>query len=590
MSSKPGRNDPCPCGSGRKFKACCGNPSAPRAASAQPKAPVASTNPATLRALMREAQAALTSGRLPQAMAALHKVVTLDPRAFEPLLQLGNLLLNAGRPAEALQYVDRGLNLQPRSAPAHVMRGIAQEQLGHHSEAHKAYEQAIAIDPRHAEAHARLGVLHTMREDKDAAAASYRKAAKSAPHTSLGRLCEAYALTAEGNVEEAQHALRKLIAMEPNNSTAHTALGKLLAEAGQAEAAWTAFEKAVRLEPRAAGQYYDLVRIRRFRESDRPVLQRMLDTAQRRDLHDLNRIMLELAIGRAYDDLNDPEHAMQHYLGAGAFKARLRPLDRERIRTSVDWAINTFTPDFFVRHQHLGSSDATPLIVLGMPRSGTTLTESILSSHSLIGAGQELPFWGRIAEPCAMSNQIPDEASTPRIAQDYLAALRALSPAPHVVDKKPQNFLWAGLIHTVFPRARIIHCRRHPLDTCVSVVSNYFAPGRSFSTEANDLVFYYREYERLMAHWRNVLPADRFLEIDYETLVTTPEPTIRQLIAFCGLDWEAACLHPEQNTRSVNTASLWQVRQPISAGSVGRWQRYGPWLGPLAALDPATSA
>jgi hypothetical protein len=311
----------------------------------------------------------------------------------------------------------------------------------------------------------------------------------------------------------------------------------------------------------------------------------MIETLGREDLHAIHRIMLELAVGKAYDDLNQPEQAMAHLMAANRLKGRIRPLDRDLIRRRVDWQIRTFTPDRVARSGgYAGSPDRTPILVLGMPRSGTTLVESVLASHSQVGAGEELPFWNRRGRDLVAAGALPSGKELDAIAQAYLGVLRGISDAPRVTDKKPDNFFWAGLIHLVFPEARIVHCRRYPLDTCVSILGNFFAPRPDFSTEPGDLVYYWREYRRLMAHWRAVLPDDRYLELDYEALVAEPEPTIRRLLEFCGLEWEESCLHPERSTRTVSTASLWQVRRPISTGSIGRWRRYEPWLEELRAL------
>jgi tetratricopeptide (TPR) repeat protein len=537
-----------------------------------------------VQAALERAAQARAAGQIGQAVAALRQAIALAPQKPGPVFELGVLLLNSGRAREALPYFDRVRALQPRFADVHLARGIALEQLAHNVEAAAAYQEVIRLVPANAEAHGRIGALLKLQDKYPEAAASFHKAAKLAPNTSVGRLCGAYALEMEGKYEEALVALRRVVAVEPDNAIAHTAMGKLLAETGRPDEAWNAFETALRLQPKAASLYYDLVRIRRLGEADRPVLQRMLELAQRSDLPDIDRIRLELAIGRAYDDLGDPEHAMQQYIRSNALKARLRPLDRELVRKRIDWAIRTFTADFFRAHAGEGMANATPIIVVGMPRSGTTLVESILAQHSEVAAGQELLFWGHEGQRIFESGGAPAEETLRETAARYLEVLRRISDAPHVTDKKPENFFWAGLIHAAFPQARIIHCRRDPLDTCISIISNFFTLRPVFSTESGDLVFFYREYERLMAHWREILPADRFLEVDYEALVTDPEPTIRRLVEFCGLDWQDACLRPEESTRTVNTASLWQVRRPISKGSVGRWRRYEPWLGELAAL------
>ena len=163
--------------------------------------------------------------------------------------------------------------------------------------------------------------------------------------------------------------------------------------------------------------------------------------------------------------------------------------------------------------------------------------------------------------------------------------LRSIAPkAPRVTDKMPFNFLWAGLIHMAFPRAIILHCRRTPIDTALSIHQTHFHPSLPFPTGGTELVTYFRSYQRLVNHWRSVLPTDRFLDVDYEELTRAPEPAIRRLVAACGLAWHDACLRPESNPRAVNTPSKWQARQPIYRNSVARWRRYEPWLGPLHAL------
>ncbi|MGA2366714.1 MAG: sulfotransferase, partial [Steroidobacteraceae bacterium] len=246
------------------------------------------------------------------------------------------------------------------------------------------------------------------------------------------------------------------------------------------------------------------------------------------------------------------------------------------------------------------------VLIIGMPRSGTTLVEQIVSMHPEVGAGSELHFWNQrgaewhragVAGNSAAGNEGPFVPTEHRVSEyvateffakaaaDYLGVLRAIAPtAARVTDKMPFNFLWAGLIHVAFPRATIIHCRRAAIDTALSIHQTHFRPGMAFPTGGAELVAYFRDYQRLMDHWRRVLRADRFIEVDYEELTRAPEPVIRRMIAACGLAWDDACLRPESNPRAVNTPSKWQARQPIYRTSVARWRRYEPWLGPLRAL------
>jgi Sulfotransferase family len=239
----------------------------------------------------------------------------------------------------------------------------------------------------------------------------------------------------------------------------------------------------------------------------------------------------------------------------------------------------------------LGSTDPKPVLIVGMPRSGTTLVEQIISSHSDVQAAGELHFWNKRGPEWLLSGEVGVETSfVSQAAADYLSLLRSFGPrAARVTDKMPFNFLWAGLIHLAFPQATIIHCRRSPVDTALSIHQTHFHPGLVFPTGGEELVRYFRSYKRVMQHWRTVLPQDRLLDVDYEELTRDPEPVIRAIITACGLTWNDACLRPEANTRAVRTPSKWQARQPIYRNSVARWRRYEPWLGPLRALVDETS-
>ena len=266
------------------------------------------------------------------------------------------------------------------------------------------------------------------------------------------------------------------------------------------------------------------------------------------------------------------------------------PFDSAAFSIEVDRLIARCTPEFIAQASELGSEDATPVLIIGMPRSGTTLVEQIVSMHPEVAGGGELNFWNERGAAWRGSaagdeRQVVVSEFLAKAAGEYLGVLRAIAPkAARVTDKMPFNFLWAGLIHVAFPRATIIHCRRAAVDTALSIHQTYFHPGLAFPTGGAELVAYFESYQRLIDHWRSVLPADRFIEVDYEELTRAPEPVIRRIIAACGLAWHDACLRPESNPRAVKTPSKWQTRQPIYRTSVARWRRYEPWLGPLRAL------
>jgi hypothetical protein len=232
------------------------------------------------------------------------------------------------------------------------------------------------------------------------------------------------------------------------------------------------------------------------------------------------------------------------------------------------------------------------VFIVGMPRSGTTLLEQILSSHPAVAPGGELPFWiQRLDDSNASAIGRAEAGGLTEAAEEYLRLLRQIGPhALRVTDKAPFNFEFLGQLRLALPNARIIHCLRRPIDTGLSIFFTNFTQEQRYAWDQGDIVFQYRQYERLMDHWRRVLRPERFTEVQYETLVADREAETRRLIAFCGLDWDEACLAPERNDRKVQTSSLWQARQPVYKTSVERWRRYEPWLGELRELLPPEKA
>ncbi len=380
--------------------------------------------------------------------------------------------------------------------------------------------------------------------------------------------------------------LRHTLAVDPASAMAHDLLGNLLSEFGRFDEAREYFQRAIAIAPLLAGCYYDLVRCRPVTNDDDGLLQRMEAALGTPGLEAAQRLRLHRAIGKAADDLGDYAVAMQHFDAADAVRRGCTPFDSAAFSIEIDRLIARCSPQLIARAPELGSSDARPVLIVGMPRSGTTLVEQIVSMHPEVGAGGELNFWNERGAAWHRSGAAGNE--TPFLAQaavDYLGVLRTIAPkAARVTDKMPFNSLWAGLIHVAFPRAITIHCRRAAVDTALSIHQTHFHPGLAFPTGGAELVAYFRGYQRLIDHWRSVLPADRFIEVDYEDLTRAPEPAIRRIIAGCGLAWHEACLRPECNPRAVKTPSKWQTRQPIYRTSVACWRRYEPWLGPLRAL------
>jgi tetratricopeptide (TPR) repeat protein len=582
-----------------------------------------SPNPAApqqVAPLLALATTLLQAGRPADAIVPLRDAALLQPS--NPIIQhdLGLACLEVGRIPDAIEALQRAVASNPRYADAYFRLGIALEKQGNISRAIVAYDCATRLLPSLTEAWFRAGALVYELGHRNEAIGCFRRAAATGGKTSFGRLGKARALLAENRNQEGEQVLRETLVADPRNAMAYDLLGNLLSDFGRFDEARACFERAIAIAPLLAGCYYDLVRCgpvtSKDNDNDDGLLQRMEAALATPGLDAAQRLRVHLAIGKAADDLGDYALAMQHFDAADAVRRGAAPFDSTAFAIEVDRLIARCTPELIAQAPELGSSDATPVLIIGMPRSGTTLVEQIISMHPEVGAGDELHFWNErgaawhrsdvagngaagnaAAGSAAAGNETPfvgpefpaTEFVAPeflaKAAADYLGVLRAISPtAARVTDKMPFNFLWAGLIHLTFPHAVIIHCRRAAVDTALSIHQTHFHPGLAFPTGGDELVAYFRSYQRLTDHWRSVLPADRFIEVDYEELTRAPEPVIRRIIAACGLAWHDACLRPESNPRAVRTPGKWQTRQKIYRTSVARWRRYEPWLGPLRAL------
>ncbi len=548
-----------------------------------------------VNALLERAIQALRAGRPLDAIAPLREAVRLRPQSAMIHHDLGLAYLETGRVAESVEAFRRAVASDPRFAEAQFHLGMSLERRGDVGAALVAYHRATELNPALTEAWYRAGALvHTLGH-RDEAVACFERASQSGPRTRFGRLGAARALLTAGRSREGERALRACIAADPDNPLAHDLLGNQLAEGGQFDEAIACFTRAIALAPVLAGSYYDLVRCRRLVPADAPLVAEMEAALATPGLDVEPRLRVHLALGKAADDLGEYERAMRHFDLADALRPASATFPVDQFDREVTQLIERMTPELLARASRLGSPGRRAVLIFGMPRSGTTLVEQIISSHPEVRAGGELNYWpgcgARWHQAGAVGNEPPFLREA---AAGYLRVLRDIGPrASRVTDKNPFNFLWAGLIHLALPQATIIHCRRAAIDTALSIHQTLFHPNLAFPTGGEKLVAYFRGYHRLTRHWRQVLPPARFIEVDYEDLTHDPEPVIRGLIAACGLGWHDACLRPDQNPQAVKTASRWQARQPIYQASVGRWRRYEPYLGALrpllegAATDPA---
>jgi tetratricopeptide (TPR) repeat protein len=563
------------------------------------------------------------TGRLPLALRIVQKAVSLQPNLVSAHVQLANLLRQDGNFAGAIAELDVALRIEPDNADAHNDLGLvhlaesqfqraadcfaealrldpasglthynmalALEALGSPA-AMEHYQQGARLRPTFAEAHYKLALLLEEEGRRERAIECLRAASALRLGTAFALLCEARILGLTGDDTAAEELVRRAISLEPRKGDAHATLGTILMQQGRFEEAGASFDLANALSTQDILGPIGLVEVKRLSETDRPLVEQLEHKLTSPAMTGHEAALVHFALGKAYDDLGEYDRAIGHFDRANSLKKRVRNkhYDRNAHAGLVDRLIQRFTPEFFARNKDMARDWDLPVLIVGMPRSGTTLAEQILSSHPAVAAGGELTFWTDHALDFGVDRHGRIDPVWMRETQAaYQARLSQISTAARrVTDKLPQNFQNVGLLHAAFPRARVIHCRRDPMDTCLSIYFNNFANGMDFSFDREWIVDYYQQYSRLTEHWRNVLPSSALLEIDYEELVAAPEPVIRRIIDFCGLEWDDACLRPEQNQRVIKTASLWQARQPIYGTSVSRWQRYEPWLGVFNHLLP----
>src|SRR6516164_3810810 len=414
-----------------------------------------SPNPAApqeVAPLLALATQLLRAGRPADAIAPLRDAALLEPS--NPIIHhdLGLACLEVGRVPEAIAAFEQAVASNPRYADAYFRLGIALEKAGNIGAAIVAYDRATELLPSLTEAWFRAGALVFTLGHRDEAIACFRRAAATGGKASFGRLGKARALLTEDRNQEAERVLRHTLELDPGNAMAHDLLGNLLSEIGRFDEARECFQRAIAIAPLLAGSYYDLVRCRAVTSDDDGLLQRMEAALATPGLEAAQRLRLHLAIGKAADDLGDYGLAMQHFDAADTVRRGSASFDSAAFSIEVERLIARCTPEWIGQAPELGSRDATPVLIIGMPRSGTTLVEQIVSIHPTAGAGGELNFWNERGAAWLRSGAAGKKA--PFLAQaaaDYLDVLGAIAPmAARVTDKMPFNFLWAGLIHLAF--------------------------------------------------------------------------------------------------------------------------------------------
>jgi tetratricopeptide (TPR) repeat protein len=581
-------------------------------------------------------------GNLPEATAAYEESLRLYPGDPHIHSNLGVALALQGQLEKALECYRRALRLRPDFASAHNNLGLALRANGKLTEAVACYQRAFQIRPDYPEAYNNLGITLRDQRDFNGAVAALSHALRLRPNYVEALSNLGLALRDQGRLEEAAACQRRAIELRPDGVDIYLNLGNVLHDLGDIDGASAAFQNALRLQPDCVDAHNSIALI--LEEQGRPeqavgyVLEGLryapnsacllailgelaandvcaLTDEQLRRIESLagapatstsDASMLHFSLAMMSEKRGAYDEAFASYRQGNAMKHRLlhetqRAFDPGQHGQWIDQLIAAFSPEFFDRVRGFGLDSETPVFIVGMPRSGTTLVEQILSRHpSVFGAGElrdlprlvsDLPGRLRATEDYPRCIDRLDRPTVQAAADEYLRKLAAhagssaTGPSARITDKAPLNCFHLGLIAAIFPRARVIHCRRDPRDVCLSCYFQYFHE-LTFTWDLGDLGFFYREYERLMEHWRRVLPLQP-LDVDYEQLVTQPESMIRRLLDYCGLEWDDRCLRSHESRRPVLTGSKYQVRRPIYTTSVARWRHYEAHLGPLLdALGP----
>lgn len=551
------------------------------------------------------------------------KVIALRPDWAEAHFNLGISLRDQGRLPEALDAFHVAIRLKPDHATAHNAIGYVLARQGRIPDAEQYLRRAVVINPRSAEAYNNLGNILRIQKRHEEAIASYHKAVEAQPDNINAMLNLVDVLGELGRLEEMIEWDRRILALRPDFAKVHHHLGNVLIATNKVEEALACYCNALSNKPdftEAAGAAAQtLQKLGRFDESCEyilPVLERdekstailvafsaiakrigrqeqavrLIEETLRQDgLPDKDKQELHFAAGKLHDDLGHHEAAFEQCrLANELYRTRFAWAEHGK---AVDASIAFFQPDRMRRLPRAQIVSDRPVFIVGMPRSGTSLVEQILASHPCIFGAGELDELNRFANSMqdGIGSAFPYPACLDRITQatvdslskQYLDQLLALDDkALRVTDKMPHNFLHLGMIAMLFPGARVIHVMRDPMDVCLSIYFQKFNNLHAYANNLSDLGYYYRTYEKLMAHWRSVIELP-LLEIQYEKLVADPQTWIPRLVEFCGVEWNDQCIRFHETTRPVNTPSNEQVREPMYSRSVGRWRHYESQLEPL---------
>ena len=535
--------------------------------------------------------------RFAEAEPSYRRAIELQPNFADAWNNLGTCLRELKRSEEAEAVYRKALELAPNGPETLDNLALAVKDLERLDEAAELLRRALIIEPRGAKFHVHLAsVLLDQKKFGEAGAAAERALALEADNHDALNLMGRVDFE-RGNLTAALAYYRRALAIKPELADAHNNMGNVLKDLGRLQEAREAFLEAIRLDPEIPGVYVNLGDSETFTADDPHLATMERLAAKTEGLSKTDRMQLDFGLGKAYADLKDYSRSFKHLLAGNAAKRATVSYDESFTFALFDRIEALFTPDLVAAKSGGGDRSSSPIFVMGMPRSGTTLVEQIIATHPMAHGAGELMTFNEVllAVRGPDGNSIPypefvpaiDSAALQQIGARYVASVQELAAregganAQRITDKMPSNYYFAGLIHLCLPNAKIIHTIRDPIDTCISCFSKLFSAEQNHTYDLGELGRYYKRYQRLMEHWRRVLPSGRILDVRYEEVVADLEGQARRIIAHCGLPWDDRCLSFHRTDRPVRTASATQVRQPIYKSAIGRWRVYEEHLGPL---------
>lgn len=558
-----------------------------------------------------------------EAADVLRNAVRLDPELEQAHYNLGRALAMLGHGAEADESFEKSFSLNPeRGKLAHAAE---HHKEGRYEEAERLYREIIRVNPKNVDAIRMLGRVALSASRNVDAERLFRRAIELAPDfagaiTDLGRV-----LKEQSRFDEAVECFERVVELEPDSPQAHFQLAAVLAPAaltyraiesyekalelnpkfpgarlglghvlktvGRQEAAIEAYRECIRLRPDNGESYWSLANLKTYRLSDEDIAA-MEKRLGQDDLTHQSRVNFLFALAKALEDRGNFDRAWEYYAEGNATQRMEEKYDPVATEVMHEAIMEVFDGDLLEKNTGIGNPDRSPIFIVGLPRSGSTLIEQILASHSQVEGTSELPYVGRVATslnrnradginyPHAVRELSAEHFQT--LGQDYLdlARMHRTEGTARFIDKMPNNFPAVGFLHLILPNAKIIDARRYPLDSCLGCFRQLFAKGQAFTYDLNDIGEYFLEYERMMNHWHEVL-SGKVLTVQYEELVNDVDVEVRRMLDYCELPFEEACLRFYETDRPVRTASSEQVRQPIYKRSVGFWRNYDDKLGEL---------